>query len=139
MRRVMKRAATTLATTAAIGMMLVGPASVASAESGVDLGSTATLVAKGAAVLVPVNVTCGDTMFPATSFTMVTVKERSSNRIVQGNSSANVTCDGMPQTVEVLVMAQDAPFKPGTALATASVFSCGPGCGPDTAEIRIRH
>ena len=139
MRKITKWAVATLASTAALATMLLGPASVAHAESGVDLGTTATLWAKGAAVLVPVTVTCGDTTFPSTSVAMVTVSERSSKRIADGNGSASVTCDGTPHTVEVLVKAADVPFKPGTALATASVFFCGPGCGPDTAEIRIRN
>ncbi len=137
MRKIFKLAGASVAATAAMAALLVGPAA---AGQGVDLGSTAQLVAKGAAILVPVQATCGDPTFPSTSVVTVTVNERAANRIVFGNGSASVTCDGTAHTVEVLVKAQEAPFKPGTALATASMFFCGSGtCAPDTAEIRIRN
>lgn len=137
MRKIFRLAGASVAATAALAALAVGPAG---AQQGVELGPTAQLLAKGAAVLVPVQATCGDATFPSSSVVTVLVNERSANRIVVGNGSASVTCDGTAHTVDVLVRAQEAPFKPGTALATASMFFCGSGsCAPDTAEIRIRN
>lgn len=140
-----------LAASAAIAM-LIGSASVASATHTVELGDTATLVAKGAAVLVPVEVTCSAGELPPPppfpfppfppfpSSVSVQLTQRSGNSIAQGTGGTNVVCDGTTQTVNVQLIAQGAPFKNGTALATASVFACDPIChtATDTEEIRIR-
>jgi len=138
-----------LAALAASASILVGSATVASASHTVRLGDTATLTAKGAGVLVPVEVTCAGFGFPPPPFppfpggsnsVTVQVNQRSGNRIAQGFGSANVTCDGTPHTVDVLVTAQQAPFKHGTALATASMFVCDfGGChtATDSHDIQI--
>lgn len=134
---------------AAIASMLIGSATVASATHVVELGDTATLLSKGAGLVVPVEVTCDPNQFPPFPFppfpspspsVSVQVTQRSGNRIAQGFGSAPVTCTGTPQTVNVQLTAQQAPFKHGTALATATVFVCdSTGChsASDTEEIRI--
>jgi hypothetical protein len=112
------------------------------------LGDTATLVAKGAGLVVPVEITClpspvpppGFPPFPGSSVG-VSATQRSGNRIAQGFGSATVVCDGTPQVVQVQLTGQQAPFKNGTALATASMFACDTiGChtASDTEEIQVR-
>jgi hypothetical protein len=134
---------------AAIASMLIGSATVASATHVVELGDTATLLSKGAGLVVPVEVTCDPNQFPPFPFppfpspspsVSVQVTQRSGNRIAQGFGYAPVMCTGTPQTVNVQLTAQQAPFKHGTALATATVFLCdSTGChsASDTEEIRI--
>ena len=139
---------------AAIAALVIGSATVASATHTVELGDRANLVTKGVAVLVPVEVTCLAAPFPPPpvpippfppfpgSSVSVSMSQRSGNRIAQGFGTASVVCNGTPQTVNVQVMAQQAPFKSGTALATAAMSVCDiSGChtSSDTEEIRIRH
>ncbi|MDQ3897424.1 MAG: hypothetical protein M3326_09325 [Actinomycetota bacterium] len=139
-----------LAAAAASAALLVGSTSVASATHTVDVAATGTLVAKGAAVIVPVTVTCDPSTMPPFPFPIpgpgssvsVSVTQRSGNRIVQGYGGAPVTCDGTAQTVDVLVTASGAPFKHGPAVVTVTMFECDvfAGCHPatDTAEITLR-
>ena len=95
----------------------------------VEVGDEATLVARGAAVLVPVEIRC-----PAgsTGFLSVRVTQRVGSRIASGSgSTSDFVCTGATQTVEVLVPAQGQAFKKGPAVAEASLFACGPFfCGP---------
>ncbi len=136
-----------LAASAAIATLLVGSATAASATHTVEVGDTGTLIAKGAAVIVPVTVTCDPSTAPPFPFpgpggssVTVSVTQRSGNRIAQGYGGTAVTCDGTPQTVNVRLTANQAPFKPGTALATATMFQCdASGChqASDTEEIRL--
>lgn len=88
--------------------------------SAVQLGSTATLIAKGVGVQVPVQVTCpADVFEPATL--SVGLSEKAGKGIVQGGGSTSVTCTGSSQNVVVTVSAGVKAFKAGTALATASL------------------
>jgi hypothetical protein len=139
-----------LAAVAASAALVMGSATVASATHAIEVGDTGTLVARGAAVLVPVEVTCPVSTVPQPPFPFpgsglsVTVNQRSGNRIAQGFGSANVACTGTEQTVQVQVTAQQAPFKNGTALVTATMTVCEDffiNCHTvsDTEEIRIRH
>lgn len=143
MRRIMKLAAAPLAGAAAIAAVLAGPAAMAGALETLNLGDTGELVARGAAVLVPIEVTCGEASpSPFASSVVVQVRQRTGNHITEGSGSARLVCDGTPQTVEALVTAQDTPFKPGSALVTANTFICGYlGCQSmsDTAEMRFRN
>ena len=139
-----------LTASVAIATIVIGSATVASATHTVEVDDTATLQAKGAAVTVPVEVTCEPTVVPPFPFPFppppgstvtVQVNQRSGNRIASGFGSASVVCDNLPHTVEVLVVAQQAPFKNGTALVTAAMFTCdSTGChsASDTEEIQIR-
>ena len=136
-----------LAASAAIATLLVGSATAASATHTVELADTGTLVAKGAGALVPVTVTCEPSTFPPFPFpgpggssVSVSLTQRSGNRVAQGFGGTSVTCDGTTQTVNVLLTASQAPFKQGTALATATMFHCdATGChtASDTEEIRL--
>ena len=139
MRKMMKLAAP-LAGAAALVAVLAGPST---ADGAMTIGGTASLVAKGAGVLVPVEVTCGATgPSPMPSTVFVQLRQRSGNRLAEGNGSAPLQCDGTAHTVEALVNAEGAPFKPGVALASASGFVCDMfGCYSmfDTADVRIRN
>ena len=143
MRRIMKLAAAPLAGAAAMAAVLAGPAAIANASGAMNLGDTGQLVAKGAAVLVPIEVTCGQASSPPmSSSVIVAVHQRTGNHITEGSGSARLVCDGTAQTVEALVTAEDTPFKPGTALVTANTFICDFfGCETmsDTAEMRFRN
>ena len=86
----------------------------------VQLGSTATLVAKGAGVDVPVQVTCPSGDFGNLN---VTLTERTGKDIAQAFGSTPVTCNGGAQNVVVPLTAQLHPFKTGTALGSASLFA----------------
>lgn len=138
------------AASAAIATMLIGSATVASATHAVEIGNSATLQSKGAALSVAVEVTCDPVVTdpfpfpipPVGASVSVQVSQRSGNRIAQGFGSANVVCDSTPHTVQVQVLAQQAPFKNGTALAMAFVTSCdATGChsATDSEEISVRR
>lgn len=97
----------------------VSPPSVLS----VEVGDEATLVARGAAVLVPVEIRC-----PAgsTGFLSVRVTQRAGSRIASGSGgTTDFVCTGATQTVDVLVHAQGQAFKKGPAVAEASLSVCG--------------
>jgi len=88
----------------------------------VEVGDEATLVARGAAVQVPIEVTC-----PAgtTAFVSVRVTQRAGSRIASGFGNTSFVCTGGSQIVDVTVTAQGSgqAFKKGSAVAEASVFS----------------
>ncbi|MGH9227075.1 MAG: hypothetical protein ACRD2W_25600 [Acidimicrobiales bacterium] len=92
-----------------------------------------TLVAKGAAVSVPVEVTCG----PGVAFAGLSVRvnqARGSHLATGFGGTSALWCDGLPHIVDVLVQASSGAFKTGDALVTARVFACPgfPGlCGED--------
>ena len=88
----------------------------------VEIQDTATLAARGAAVLVTVTVTC-----PAgeQAYLQVGVSQRRASRAANGFGSTEFVCTGEPQTVTVPVLASNATFKKGVAFATAQLFVCG--------------
>jgi hypothetical protein len=96
----------------------------------VQVGSPATLVARGAAVDVPLEVTCNATFADVS----VNVTQRSGSGVAQGFGSTGVGCTGSGQQVVVRVQAFGGkPFKQGTAVASAEIFGCRPNiCGNET-------
>jgi hypothetical protein len=115
----------TLAAGAALALLSPAAPAMASA-SGLDITITVqspgTLVARGAAVDVTMDVTCAVREPGA----YVKLSERVGNWLVTGEGYAPMSaCTGSPQRVVVRVMAQgDRPFAMGTALATGSVSGC---------------
>ena len=101
--------------------------------------SPATLVAKGAAVDVPVQVTCNASFADL----RVQVTERVGKDTASGFGYTQVACTGAHQTLLVRVTAfEGKAFTKGTALATADIFGCGNvTCGEETgsATITIRR
>jgi len=97
----------------------------------VQVQSPATLVAKGAAVQVPLEVTCNAT---GTVFVEVTLTQKSGSGVAEGSGSTSVGCTGSGEQITVLVRATGAKtFKKGDAVATAEVFGCNrTTCGSET-------
>lgn len=122
-------------------MALVGPALAAGAVgTAVEIGSTGRLLARGAAVTVPVKVTCEPNQDgPPEVFVRVT--QARGRMVANGFGRGSVTCDGTTQRLNVLVTAETLTFKTGTAVATADFGSCGPffpcQSSTDTRVIRI--
>lgn len=98
----------------------------------VQVESPATLVARGAAVDVPLEITCNAT---GSATVYVQVTQRSGSGIAEGFGYTSVGCTGSGQRVVVRVSAFSGgkSFKQGTAVADAEVFGCRPNiCGSET-------
>jgi hypothetical protein len=128
---------------AGAALALLSPAAPAwASDSGLTLAITvqspATLVARGVAVDVTVDITC-EAQDPAV---FVKVSERAGNWLVYGEGFFQPACTGTPQRVVVRVMAQgDRPFGVGTALATGTVTGCDETwsiCGGESSDATIR-
>jgi hypothetical protein len=129
---------------AGVALALLSPAEPALAsDSGLSIvitvQSPATLVARGVAVDVTLDVTC-NVQDPEASLKLT---ERSGNWLVSGDGWAQLpACTGSPQRVVVRVMAQgDRPFATGTGLATAYVSGCNDIwtiCSSESASKTIR-
>ena len=98
----------------------------------VQVGSPGTLVARGAAVQVPLEVTCNAT--PGTAFVEVTVTQKAGSGVARGSAFAEVGCTGSGQQITVLVQASGAKtFKKGDAVAAAVISGCNNvTCGSET-------
>jgi hypothetical protein len=119
-------AAISAAVVVGVGLSLAVPALTAVGQSSpptsaISLGSTATLVAKGVAVQVPVEFTCPAGQYASIG---VTLAERSGKSVVQGSSGTSLPCTGSPQSTTVTINSSGTPFKSGSAFAQASLFSC---------------
>jgi hypothetical protein len=99
----------------------VGDSSPPGAFLEVEIGDSGTLIAKGAGVVIPVDVTC-----PAgtTGFLGVSITQTRGRFIASGGGGEEVACTGETQTVSVTVFAQGGAFKRGTALVDAHLSSC---------------
>jgi hypothetical protein len=97
----------------------------------VQVQSPASLVSRGAAVDVPLEVTCNAS---SDAFVQVTVTQRAGSGIAQGFAFESVGCTGSGQQLRVRVQATSGrAFKQGTAVASAEVFGCRPNvCGSET-------
>ena len=97
----------------------------------VQVDSPARLLARGAAVEVPLEVTCNAV---GTVDVQVTVTQRSGSGATQGFGFDQVGCTGAGEHVTLVVQVFGAKaFKKGTAVATAEVFGCNNvTCGSET-------
>ena len=97
----------------------------------IQVESPATLVVRGAAVQVPLEVTCNAT---GTASVSVTVTQRSGSGVAQGFGSTEVGCAGSGEHIRVLVEATGAKtFKKGDAVASAQISGCNKvTCGKET-------
>jgi hypothetical protein len=101
----------------------------------VTVQSPAHLVAKGAAVTVPVQVTCNATQ---TAFVSVQVTERVGKQIASGFGSAQVGCTGGHQALLLTVTASGGKtFVKGQAFASADLFGCSSFCASEHGESTI--
>ena len=97
----------------------------------VQVNSPAHLVARGAAVDVPLEVTCNAT---GSVDVFVSVSQKAGSGVAQGFGSARVGCTGSGQNVVVRVQASGGKtFKQGSAVASAEIFGCNNvTCGSET-------
>jgi hypothetical protein len=103
----------------------------------IEVGDEGRVVAKGAAVIVPVELACEAGEH---GFLDVRLTQARGRHVATGSTFENVDCTGTTQVVEVLVSANDGAFKNGVALAEARLFVCGDfSCEvvEDTEEIRL--
>ena len=104
----------------------------------VQVESPAKLIARGAAIDVPLEVTCTS---PAADIFVSARQRVGGGNVAQGSGFEHIACTRSRQRVTVTVFASGAAFKKGTALASAEIFGClqGSGCGSetDTEEIAI--
>jgi hypothetical protein len=110
-----------------------GPA-VAFSSGGLFLDvqvESATLVSRGAAVDVTLEVTCNAT---GSAFVDVSVTQKSGSGVAQGSGSTQVGCTGSGEQIVVRVRAFGAKaFKQGTAVVSAEIFGCNNvTCGSET-------
>ena len=98
----------------------------------VHVKSPATLVARGAGVDVPLEVTCNA---PGGASVQVTVTQHAGSGVAQGSGSTTVGCTGSGQQILVRVFATSGgkSFKQGTAVVDAVIFGCRQNtCGNET-------
>ena len=97
----------------------------------VQVQSPARLVARGAAVDVPLEVTCNA---PGSVDVFVTVTQKAGSGVAEGFGFTSVGCTGSGQQITVRVQASGGKtFKQGPAVATAEVFGCNRvTCGSET-------
>jgi len=100
----------------------------------IQVNSPAALMAKGASVDVSVTASCPVTSLSGSLF--LEVSQRVAGKIAFGFTEGSINCTGTSQTTELLVIAgSQSPsglpqgpskaFEGGTALANASIQSCG--------------
>jgi len=102
----------------------------------VQVESPARLVARGAAVDVPLEVTCNAI---GTASVNVSVTQKAGSGVAQGFGFDNVGCTGSGQQVTIRVQASGGKtFKQGPAVATAQIFGCNnTSCGSETDSATI--
>jgi hypothetical protein len=105
----------------------------------IQVESPGTLLARGAAVDVPLEVTCTSTQ----AFVDVTLTQRIGSDVARGSGFATVGCTRAGQRIVVTVTAfSDKAFRKQTAFAQANISGCAESvCGTesDTATIDIRR
>jgi hypothetical protein len=97
----------------------------------VQVESPAHLVARGAAVDVPLEVTCNAT---GSVDVFVSVSQKAGSGVAEGFGSASVGCTGSGEQITVRVRASGGKtFKQGSAVASAEIFGCNNvTCGSET-------
>jgi hypothetical protein len=129
------------------GFAVLSPSSQASAFYSpplfldVTIGSPANLVSHGAAVSVPVTVTCNA---DDGAYLSLSLREKVGNKVAGGSTSTNVSCSGGHETFLVTVPASSAvAFAKGSAYADAYIYGCKQlnndyTCGQETGSATIR-
>lgn len=130
------------ALTAGAALALLSPAAPALAYDSdgmvfsISVQSPATLVGRGAAVDVPIEVQCN------VQYVTVGIKmtERVGSQIASGYMYQQVACTGDPQLVVLRVEAtSDRAFMKGSAVATGTIYVCnGYVCADETSSETIK-
>jgi hypothetical protein len=99
--------------------------------------SPAHLISGGAALSVPVELTCSGT---AEAFVSVTVTEKVGKRLANGSGFADVGCTQSRENILVTVVAnQGTSFTKGDAFAEGDIFACAQNfCGQETDQTTIQ-
>ncbi|HWH00773.1 MAG TPA: hypothetical protein VNV66_16000 [Pilimelia sp.] len=123
MRRILT---VTLLALSLFGSMLPTSASAASTLTA-DVTSV-TVVARGAAVDINTTVVCPAGM---SGHLELNITQRSGGGLARGVNDAFVACTGEPQTVTMQLLASIGGefFRPGDAIVTAYLYTCGDGSG----------
>jgi len=138
MERKIKAAAVGTALSGAVIAGMLGGAGPALAydSGGLHLSAVAQspgrLVGGGAALWVPVDVSCNATQYP---YVNIGITEATGGRIASGTGYANVACIGAHQVISIPVVASPGrAFTPGKAVATAQIGGClaDQTCGSDS-------
>lgn len=104
------------------GVAVILLASGADAAPRIQVGTPSLVLADGAAVAVPVRVSCDPGTRPSVN---VQISQRSGRQVASAfGSESDIVCDGTPKVVQVFVHAQTLAFSRGVAFVTASLFSC---------------
>ena len=113
----------------ALGVAVLSIPTLATAATTINVVDQAPLVAKGAGVLVSVEVTCDPSFGPGSHlFANASLVQRAGNSTTNGFGGINndINCDGTPQTFQILVTASGNIFRKGPAIAQASETVCDP-------------
>jgi hypothetical protein len=102
----------------------------------ISIQSPATLVAHGAAVNVPVTVTCP---YGTDASVYISLSEKVGNKTASGTNSVDVGCTGSRETILVTVPSQNGlAFAKGSAFAQGEIFACSYYfCGDETDSATI--
>jgi hypothetical protein len=122
---------------AGIAATLVGASPALAYDSGgLHLSAVAQspgrLVGGGAALWVPVDVSCNATQY---AYVNINITEAAGSRIASGYGNANVACVGAHQVISIPVTASSGrAFAPGKAVATTQIGGClyDQTCGSDS-------
>jgi len=123
------------------GLAAYGPAGLPVADSSVgvvfdvQVGSPATLNARGAAIDVPVNALCIGTR---QAFVSVQATERVGSKIAQGSTGVQIKCTAGIQPLVVSVPATANAFKKGTAVVNAQISFCQYCGGGATSSAQVK-
>lgn len=135
---------TALTTGLAAALLVPGAALAATSDAVVDVAPQAALLAKGAAVEAAVTVTCepveewGSIIDTATVTYSLTQKVQRGDIAAASHTTYGVTCDGTPQEVTVVLVADSVAFKHGVALAAVTAQQTMAVVDPVTATIRVK-
>lgn len=109
-----------------LGMAALSISTLAIAQpTYVEIGDTAQLIAKGAGVVVPVEITCTD----GTSYASLAMRviQRVGSSITSGSTYADIQdCSSTSQTVQLLVAPDGSAraFRKGSAVGQAFLYAC---------------
>lgn len=105
-----------------------------------QIGSPVTIEAKGAAVIVPITIVCA--VGTPIADLSVDVVEAVGSSIAHGRTGlVGIACTGEPDTMDVVVLAENKPFRRGTAFVSANfVVYDRDACltATDDREVRVR-
>ncbi|MFI6263108.1 hypothetical protein [Micromonospora sp. NPDC051006] len=100
----------------------------------VSLGGAAKIDANGAAIHVPITLTCSQ---PTQVDLTVKVAQAIGDTVRTGTTTRKVACDGTTQRIRIAVTPVDRPYAPGVAFGTVTGNSCDALCNSLTDEHRF--